>query len=971
MHEFSLSSMEVAEGLEAKLFAHEPMLVNPTNIDIDHRGRVWVCEGHNYRLSLNPDKKEKPEGDRILILEDTDLDGKADKQTVFYQGNDVNSALGISVLGNKVIVSKSPNILVFTDVDGDDKADTKELLFTGMDGIEHDHGIHAVIFGPDGKFYFNAGNDFHQMMNPDGTPVIDLAGNVINDSGNPYRQGMAFRCDPDGSNLETLGWNFRNPYELTIDSYGNIWQSDNDDDGNRGTRLNFVMEFGNYGFTDEMTGAGWRTGRTGMAKEIPFKHWHLNDPGVVPNLLQLYAGSPTGIVIYEGDLLPAVFHQTLIHTEAGANVVRSYPIEKHGAGYKSQINQVMKATEDPWFRPSDVCVAPDGSLFVSDWYDPGVGGHRVGDQEKGRIFRIAPTGKNYSIPAIDIVSIPGLIESLKSPNQEVRYLAWTGLNKLGTEAQPALLQLFNGDNPYFSARALWLLAELDAEAAFAMGSKSDNPNLQITAIKIARQKLNDDLLNYLLELGTTTSPQVKREIAIALRFQKSKRASELWADLATSYQGDRWFLEALGIGSDLDADARFIAWQSKVGKAWNQGVNRDIVWRLRSPHTLPLLASLILESDHMEATYRYFRAFDFHQSNQKNQAIESILSKTGENNREEFLRLAFQHLDKDYVIKSSALRKQLLAAVESYRGTDNFLPTIQKYQLQQYNEELLEMILKAEQNRTTATRILLENDPNLLSDVLNGSDQQQTSALLVALGEVGNNQSLDLLQGFMLNSNTPTPLRQQAARRYATSWQGQSRMLDLLESEDFPEELVQPAAGSLAASWRPEVRKEAAIYLGTQDTAENSLPGINQLVTLEGNIDAGAVVFDELCQSCHVINGVGTDFGPGLSEIGSKLSKEALYASILNPDAGIGFGYEGYLVTLSDGSKVTGLIQSRTPSQITIKQIGGANSVYQMEQVQSIEQLDTSLMTPNLHLLMDQQQLVDLVTFLDSLESPV
>ena len=92
--EYSLSSMELAEGLEAGLFAHEPMLVNPTNIDIDHKGRIWVCEGHNYRLPLNPDKENKSEGDRILILEDTDLDGLADKQTVFYQGNDVNAALG-------------------------------------------------------------------------------------------------------------------------------------------------------------------------------------------------------------------------------------------------------------------------------------------------------------------------------------------------------------------------------------------------------------------------------------------------------------------------------------------------------------------------------------------------------------------------------------------------------------------------------------------------------------------------------------------------------------------------------------------------------------------------------------------------------------------------------------------------------------------------------------------------------------
>ena len=91
----------------------------------------------------------------------------------------------------------------------------------------------------------------------------------------------------------------------------------------------------------------------------------------------------------------------------------------------------MKATDDPWFRPSDVCVAPDGSLFIADWYDPGVGGHLVGDQQRGRIFRVAPENNPYSVPSHDFETIQGLIESIKSPNQATRYLAWTGLNEYG------------------------------------------------------------------------------------------------------------------------------------------------------------------------------------------------------------------------------------------------------------------------------------------------------------------------------------------------------------------------------------------------------------------------------------------------------------------------------------------------------------------------------------------------------------
>src|SRR6266446_6816412 len=147
----------VAEGLEATLFASEPMLVNPADMDIDARGRVWITEGANYRQWAKPPLR--PEGDRIVILEDTDGDGKADKETTFYQGSDINSALGICVLGNRVLVSCSPNVFLFTDTDGDGKADKKEVIFSGISGFQHDHGAHTFVPGPDGKLYFNMGNE--------------------------------------------------------------------------------------------------------------------------------------------------------------------------------------------------------------------------------------------------------------------------------------------------------------------------------------------------------------------------------------------------------------------------------------------------------------------------------------------------------------------------------------------------------------------------------------------------------------------------------------------------------------------------------------------------------------------------------------------------------------------------------------------------------------------------------------------
>ena len=137
----SLDSLDLAEGLQATLVAQAPTITNPTNIDVDARGRVWLLEGYNYR-KFKPHPL-RPEGDRIVILQDTTGDGVADVTKVFYQGTDIDAAMGIAVLGNKVIVSAYQNIFVFTDTNGDDKPDKKEVLFTSI-GKDHDHSVRWV-----------------------------------------------------------------------------------------------------------------------------------------------------------------------------------------------------------------------------------------------------------------------------------------------------------------------------------------------------------------------------------------------------------------------------------------------------------------------------------------------------------------------------------------------------------------------------------------------------------------------------------------------------------------------------------------------------------------------------------------------------------------------------------------------------------------------------------------------------------
>ncbi len=161
-------------------------------------------------------------------------------------------------------------------------------------------------------------------------------------------------------------------------------------------------------------------------------HWHEEQPGVVPKILRTYFGSPTGMCVYEGKLLPKKYWGQLLHTDAGPRHVRCYHLTPKGASYDVEREDMVTST-DSWFRPSDICVAPDGSVYVADWYDPGVGGHGMGDTTRGRVFRIAPKGNKPSVPKVDLESKKGIVQGLASPALSVRYMAMARIRSMNLD----------------------------------------------------------------------------------------------------------------------------------------------------------------------------------------------------------------------------------------------------------------------------------------------------------------------------------------------------------------------------------------------------------------------------------------------------------------------------------------------------------------------------------------------------------
>jgi putative membrane-bound dehydrogenase-like protein len=992
----AVDSLTVHPELQVQLFASEPMMESPSSIDIDVRGRVWVCEVVNYRKHLG----ERAEGDRILILEDTDGDAKADKSTVFHQGHDVDSAHGICVLGNKALISCGDDVFWLIDDNGDDKADRKELMFTHIGGAQHDHGIHAFHFGPDGRLYFNFGNAGKQLCDKDGKLITDIHGiKCTNQNNRPYQQGMVFRCELNGSNVEVLAWNFRNNWEVAVDSFGTLWQSDNDDDGNKGVRINYVMEFGNYGYSDEMTGAGWQTPRLGWESEIPLRHWHQNDPGVIPNMLQTGAGSPTGMQVYEGDLLPSIFHGQPLHCDAGPNIVRAYITQPDGAGYKAEIVNILEGTKDKWFRPSDVAVAPDGSLIVADWYDPGVGGHGMGDVTRGRLFRVTTkAAEKYQVPSFKLDTVEGAVAALKSSNEDQRYLAWKKLEEIGSEAEPELHKIFRDTKsvPQHRARALWLLTahewerinpgsdkpnphDLTLPECLTQALADTDPNLRITAIRVARRLLQqahpEMLREVIAKVVEDASPAVRREAAIALRFDQSTDARGLWARIASqSRKYDRWIVEALGLSNEGREESRI----ALIGDAGNQDddeISAELILRHRDRSIPGFIADQLVSSSDSQAAHfrkqpqRCLRGLQLLQTKYPAEVSAAALTIFLKADADTALA-STALLDRNTIASNPEAKARLESLLKPVIGKPEFISLVERLNLTGFEKELLDYIV-ANPNApesVNAARLIAANRDGALR-FLKDADAASAKALIAALGRVSDRASVAVLnQAFWPEKRED--VRHVIIDALALSGEGGRAILKWQSEGKLPAEYKDQSALALSRSTDASVRDQAAkeLPLPAAQGLEN-FPKLPELVKLKGDAAKGQQMFMQAgCVACHRVKGQFIDFGPDLTQIGAKLSQDGLFTAILYPSAAIEHSFVGQTVTTKEGQTITGYPISETDTELTLRIAGGAATPVKKSSIVKKEEMKLSLMPPGLAGAIGPQGLADLVAWLQTLK---
>lgn len=640
--ETMLDSFTVNPALEATLWADNALIHAPLAIDADAQGRIWVVEDVSK-------SGVKGVHSRVKILEDTDNDGKADLSKVF--GPTFSSKpMGLAVFDNVIVVSMAPNIHVYTDVNRDDKFDPKvdkhEIIAKGFHGHRHDHGLHAVVPGPSGKWYVNHGNIGADVTMSDGRTFHASSyyshnpksvGKKSHD-GRVYVGGFGLRMNSDGSEAEVIFQNARNTHAMLVTSFGDVFQADNDDPTH--CRAAWAMEHANFGYASLEDGnRSWEDAAKSWEKRVVTQelknsayerhgksvlrrddgHWREHFPGVTPPGNVWGPGGPTGDYMIEGDELGKEFRGRYLVCETVNRALFSFrpvlrdaqiemvDLDKHffTADRKSKNALTRK------FMPTDVVANTDGSLYICDW-NSGVNA-RGATNTMGGIFRLARKGSKVNPPKIDFSTVKGLLKALESPSPGVRWVAQDRLKKRKNVFGPLKAwSRKHDDNPYYQARAIFVMAQLKEAGAVEMVKgllKSKNEQWRIVAFRALRHAGNVPLLELVKQCAGDKSAAVRREVLGAMRGMKFADVQEPLKTLVAGYDGkNRWYLEALGYVFDEfkdEAYKKIIKPTLGDNKSWNARA-MDLAWRVRSEAALNDLGKSLMAQDVALETFRKY-----------------------------------------------------------------------------------------------------------------------------------------------------------------------------------------------------------------------------------------------------------------------------------------------------------------------------------------------------------------------------
>ncbi len=950
----------VDDNLEVTLWAENPLMRKPIQINFDPQGRLWVASSEVYP-QIEPGQAPT---DKIIILEDTNGDGKADKSTVFAEG--LLLPTGLEPGDGGVYVAQSTELLHFKDTDGDGKADEKRIVLTSFGTEDTHHNLHTLQWGHDGRLYMNQSiYTRSDVETPHG--VVRL------------KSGGVFQLDPRNLQMDITFRGWINAWGHQFDAYGQSFLTD----GAGGGGINYAVPDAMY-----VTYANARRILGSVS------------PGNYPKF--------AGLEVLQSENFPADWQGNMITCDFRAHRVVRFSISEAGAGYVTkEMPDIMRTTADS-FRPIDVKVGPDGAIYIADWSNPIIQHGEVDfrdsrrDHAHGRIWRISyKGGKTVTSPKLVKASNKDLFEQTLSPNrynqeQARRVLEERGADKVSRDlaswtrkqkSEEALLQ------------ALWLhqTFNISNRALLEKVLSAQDGRIRAAGVRVLSEWVKLDMsgadsaknMAWLEKLVADEHARVRLEAVRTLSQFPGARSADLALSVLNKPMDE--FLEyALWLTINDLAEPWLAA--VKSGQWSVEGREAQLEYGLKAVE--PAQAADVLSS--------LFASKPLPQ-NGSGPWIELI----GQAGGPAELRQMFDQLLKGEFVQPASLR--VLQSLSEAARLRKVRPT--------GDLATFGPLLKATDGKVRAAALRLAGIwrvgafvPQLLQAAGDAkADGEVRNAAFDALRDMG-------AQGTVINglknlsaASQPAAIRRQAVVVFAglNFNNAQPAILDTLKATTNDAEAqalwrsllgIRGAAGKLAGAIGnvdlpksvalvglrvaregaqnqelvPVLLQKAGLTLSDKELTSAELQALAAEALKKGDPARGERIYRRAelgCTSCHSIGGAGGKVGPDMTSIGASAPADYLVESLLYPNRKIKEGYHSILITTKDEQEFSGILVRENDREIVVR--NAANMEVSVAKNNIAQKRNgASLMPSGLVDALLPEERLDLIKFLSLLGKP-